>query len=55
MIAEQLSAAGVPSLMADVRVTFRGLRPGEAGDKITVRAKDTGDDWVADRVSGGSS
>jgi DNA helicase HerA-like ATPase len=47
MIAEQLSAAGVPVLMADVKGDVSGLsRPGEAGDKITERADDTGDDWT---------
>ncbi|KXF49007.1 ATPase [Rhodococcus sp. SC4] len=44
-IAEQLSAAGVPVVMADVKGDLSGLsRPGEAGDKITARASETGDD-----------
>lgn len=48
VIAEQLSAAGVPVLMADVKGDLSGLsRPGEAGDKITQRATETGDDWGA--------
>lgn len=48
VIAEQLSAAGVPVLMADVKGDLSGLlRPGEAGDKLTARATETGDDWVA--------
>lgn len=47
LMAEQLSAAGVPVLMADVKGDLSGLsRPGEAGDKITQRAADTGDSWV---------
>ncbi|HET9876875.1 MAG TPA: helicase HerA-like domain-containing protein [Mycobacterium sp.] len=47
VIAEQLSAAGVPVLMADVKGDLSGLaRSGEAGDKITERARDTGDDWT---------
>ena len=47
MIAEQLSAAGVPVLMADVKGDLSGLsRPGEPGDQITQRATDTGDDWA---------
>ncbi|EID13492.1 hypothetical protein MXEN_10781 [Mycobacterium xenopi RIVM700367] len=47
LIAEQLSAAGVPVLMADVKGDLSGLaRPGEANDKITARARDTGDDWA---------
>src|SRR6516162_4624779 len=46
LIAEQLSAAGVPVLMADVKGDLSGLaRPGEADDKTAARAKDTGDDW----------
>ena len=48
LIAEQLSAAGVPCLMADVKGDLSGLsRPGEAGDKIDQRAADTGDSWSA--------
>ena len=48
LIAEQLSAAGVPVVMADFKGDLSGLtRPGEAGDKITQRATDTGDQWVA--------
>ena len=47
VIAEQLSAAGVPVMMADVKGDLSGLsRPGVANDKIAVRAKDTGDDWT---------
>lgn len=47
VLAEQLSAAGVPVLMADVKGDLSGLsRPGEAGDKITQRAADTGDQWT---------
>jgi len=46
LIAEQLSAAGVAVLMADVKGDLSGLsRPGEANDKTAARAKDTGDDW----------
>ncbi|GAA2902351.1 DUF853 family protein [Pseudonocardia halophobica] len=46
-LAEQLSAAGVPVLLADVKGDLSGLaRPGEDGPKIQSRAKDTGDDWV---------
>jgi DNA double-strand break repair helicase HerA and related ATPase len=47
LIAEQLSAAGVPVLMADVKGDLSGLsRPGEANDKTAARAKDTGDNWT---------
>ncbi len=48
LIAEQLSAAGVPVLMADVKGDLSGLsRPGQSSDKITARAKQTGDNWAA--------
>src|SRR6201985_38293 len=48
VIAEQLSAAGVPVLMADVKGDLSGLsRPGEGSDKVTERAKETGDSWQA--------
>jgi DNA helicase HerA-like ATPase len=44
-IAEQLSAAGVPVVMADVKGDLSGLsQPGEASGKITARAAETGDD-----------
>ena len=47
VIAEQLSAAGVPVVMADFKGDLSGLsRPGEAGDKIAERARDTGDQWT---------
>ncbi|ORW07663.1 ATPase [Mycolicibacter longobardus] len=47
VIAEQLSAAGVPVLMADVKGDLSGLsRAGEAGDKVTQRATETGDAWA---------
>jgi len=47
VIAEQLSAAGVPVVMADIKGDLSGLsRPGEAGDKIEQRNKDTGDSWA---------
>ncbi len=46
-IAEQLSAAGVPVVMADVKGDLSGLaREGAANDMITKRAADTGDDWA---------
>jgi DNA helicase HerA-like ATPase len=47
LIAEQLSAAGVAVLMADVKGDLSGLaRPGEGNDRTAARAKDTGDDWA---------
>src|SRR6201986_4149935 len=53
LIAEQLSAAGVPVLMADVKGDLSGLsRPGEGRDKVTERAKETGDNWQASAFPG---
>ncbi|PRC44865.1 ATPase, partial [Mycobacterium sp. ITM-2017-0098] len=47
VLAEQLSTAGVPVVMADVKGDLSGLsRPGEPGDKVAQRAADTGDDWA---------
>jgi DNA helicase HerA-like ATPase len=47
VMAEQLSAAGVPCLMADVKGDLSGLsQPGVANDKTEQRAKDTGDNWT---------
>lgn len=47
VIAEQLSTAGVPVVMADVKGDLSGLaQPGAASDKTAQRAKDTGDDWT---------
>ncbi|MCV7173331.1 DUF853 family protein [Mycobacterium manitobense] len=47
VLAEQLSAAGVPVLMADVKGDLSGMsRPGEAGEKTAERAHDTGDEWT---------
>ncbi|MEJ2856614.1 MULTISPECIES: helicase HerA-like domain-containing protein [unclassified Saccharothrix] len=46
LVAEQLSAAGVPVVMADVKGDLSGLsREGAADDRITTRAAETGDDW----------
>jgi DNA helicase HerA-like ATPase len=45
-LAEQLSNAGVPVLLADVKGDLSGMsRPGESNPKIESRARDTGDDW----------
>ena len=47
LIAEQLSAAGVPVVMADFKGDLSGLsRPGQPNDKTAERATETGDDWV---------
>jgi len=48
LIAEQLSAAGVPVVLADLKGDLAGLvRPGQPGDRITRRAADSGDPWSA--------
>ena len=45
-LAEQLSDAGVPVFLADVKGDLSGLcRAGQSNAKIESRAKDTGDDW----------
>jgi DNA helicase HerA-like ATPase len=46
-LAEQLSAAGVPVVVADIKGDLSGLlQPGATNDKITQRNADTGDaDW----------
>jgi uncharacterized protein len=47
LLAEQLSAAGVPSLVADVKGDLSGLaRPGDAASKAAERAKELGLAWT---------
>ncbi|MRH89300.1 DUF853 family protein [Nocardia sp. SYP-A9097] len=47
-IAEQLSAAGVPVVVADIKGDLSGLaQPGQSNDKLTARAQETGcPDWA---------
>jgi hypothetical protein len=46
LIAEQLSAAGVPVFLADIKGDLSGLgAAGTANDRIAQRAKETGWDW----------
>jgi DNA double-strand break repair helicase HerA and related ATPase len=46
LISEQLSAAGVPVCVADIKGDVSGIAaPGESNDKIAQRAKDTGYPW----------
>jgi uncharacterized protein len=48
VMAEQLSAAGVPVVMADIKGDLSGLsRAGVANDKTAARTTDTGDDWTS--------
>jgi DNA helicase HerA-like ATPase len=47
MIAEQLSAAGVPVVLADVKGDLSGLAaPGSGGERVATRAQQTGDPWT---------
>jgi DNA helicase HerA-like ATPase len=46
LIAEQLSAQGVPVFLADIKGDVSGIsQPGEADDKVASRAEDVGQDW----------
>jgi uncharacterized protein len=46
LVAEQLSAAGVPVFLADVKGDVSGIATaGAANDRVATRAKDTGYDW----------
>ncbi|MGH9025960.1 MAG: helicase HerA-like domain-containing protein, partial [Acidimicrobiia bacterium] len=46
LIAEQLSAGGVPVFLADIKGDLSGLgAAGETNERITTRARDTGYDW----------
>jgi DNA helicase HerA-like ATPase len=48
LIAEQLSNAGVPVFMADIKGDLSGVAvPGEPNDKVAARARDTGYQWTA--------
>src|SRR6185436_2299252 len=46
LIAEQLSQAGVPVFVADIKGDISGLgAAGPSSDRVTTRAKETGYDW----------
>ncbi|PUA82894.1 helicase HerA-like domain-containing protein [Nocardioides currus] len=48
LLAEQLSANGVPVFAADIKGDLSGLSvPGEGGEKITARAASVGQQWAA--------
>jgi hypothetical protein len=50
LIAEQLSAAGVPVFIADIKGDLQGLAaPGESHPKIAERATQTGHAWTPSR------
>ena len=48
LMAEQLSAAGVPVFLADIKGDLSGIAtPGEGGDKLAARTTSIGQDWQA--------
>src|SRR5687768_8997098 len=48
LMAEQLSAAGIPVFVSDIKGDLSGLgSPGETSDRVTQRATETGHDWRA--------
>src|SRR3954447_4053482 len=48
LLTEQLSAQGVPVLVADMKGDLSGLAmPGESNDRVTTRATDVGWNWKA--------
>ncbi len=48
LLAEQLSAHGVPVFAADIKGDLSGLSvPGEGGEKISARAASVGQEWTA--------
>ncbi|MFD9126662.1 helicase HerA-like domain-containing protein [Kitasatospora sp. NPDC059571] len=48
LIAEQLSAQGVPVFLADIKGDVSGIAaPGTPGDRISARAADVGQTWTA--------
>ncbi|WJV47704.1 helicase HerA-like domain-containing protein [Streptomyces flavofungini] len=48
LIAEQLSAQGVPVFLADIKGDVSGISaPGEADERVTGRARDVGQEWAA--------
>ena len=47
LMAEQLSAGGVPVFLADIKGDLSGLAvPGTPNDKVSARAADVGQEWV---------
>ncbi|GAB2732940.1 helicase HerA-like domain-containing protein [Sinomonas soli] len=48
MMAEQLSSAGVPVFLADIKGDLSGLAaPGSGGEKLLARTRGIGQDWAA--------
>ena len=53
LLAEQLSANGVPVFAADVKGDLSGLAtPGEASEKLTARTASVGQEWTANGLPG---
>lgn len=47
LMAEQMSAAGIPVFLADIKGDVSGLAaPGAPSDRVTARAAEVGDDWA---------
>jgi DNA helicase HerA-like ATPase len=47
LMAEQLSGQGVPVFLADIKGDLSGIAsPGQENDRITLRAKEVGQEWV---------
>ncbi len=47
LMAEQLSAGGVPVFLADIKGDLSGLAaPGQSNDRVTTRAADVGQQWT---------
>ncbi|MDX2598363.1 DUF853 family protein [Streptomyces sp. WI03-4A] len=47
LVAEQLSAQGVPVFLADIKGDLSGIaRPGQAGDRVRGRAAEVGQEWI---------
>lgn len=47
LMAEQLSAQGVPVFLADIKGDLSGIAsPGRSGDRVATRAADVGQQWV---------
>jgi DNA helicase HerA-like ATPase len=49
LLAEQLSRAGVPVFVTDIKGDLSGIaQPGAANERVTQRSADVGDDWSPD-------
>src|ERR1700743_1797668 len=47
LLAEQMSAAGIPVFLGDIKGAVSGLAaPGVVSDRVTARSKELGDEWA---------